>query len=304
MAEITSKNNELDRVLVMGASGWFGREALNLAKSRNAQVMAVGSSEREISFEGSKVHIQKYDLETIKKFAPKIVFDTAFITRERIAEIGFQNYVNLNLELIQKSIELATLSTVETYIGFSSGATKHLAGQKNFTLEDNPYAFLKNEFENRIIEIAHSANSKMAICRAWSVSGVFCQKPEIYAFSNMVRQAVQGEIFIKAGHPVYRRYSSVEDALLLSMEFAQKGSPTIFDTGGDLVEIEDLAKRIANVVNPRAKIYRSQNTGDEIDNYHSDGLEWKSMIYRSSITETTLDDQVRDYSLRLVKSHR
>lgn len=283
-----------NRLAVIGAAGWFGREALNLGIDEGMEVLALGSSSGKLDISKESVIVHKHDINLIESFCPTIVVDAAFITRERIANLGIRKYIELNRELIANSLQILELKSVDTYIGFSSGATKHLAGQQDFSLEQNPYAFLKREYEDQIKLTAERVDSKIGIARVWSVSGEFCTKPNSFAFSSFINQAKLGKIFISSGHQVFRRYAPVKQVLQVARLFASASAPRIFDTGGPLVEIGELAKEVVEIVNPEATIERSINESGVRDDYFADGTEWREMLAQLSIEETTIKAQVQN----------
>jgi nucleoside-diphosphate-sugar epimerase len=254
--------------------------------------LATGSKNQKIEIDGQSQAVHTQSLEIIAAFEPTVVIDTAFVTRERLPILGHKAYVETNQRIIDQSLDIAALPSVRKYIGFSSGATIHLAGHTSFSLEENPYAAQKRLYESKIAEIAGSLQCDVSVARVWAVTGSYCTKPDTFAFTNLIAQAKLGLIKIMANHLVYRRYCAVEDVLAIAMLPKQVGDISVFDTGGDLIELGELAKIVVEYVNPNAEIMRQVDTGLPPDNYHSDGNEWNDLVQFAGIGFDSLSNQI------------
>ena len=221
-----------------------------------------------------------------------MVIDTAFVTRERLPILGHKTYVETNQKLIDQSLTIAALPSLRKYIGFSSGATMHLAGHTSFSLEENPYAAQKRIYESKISEIAANHQSDISVARVWSVTGSYCTKPQTFAFTDLIAQAKLGLIEIKAKHLVYRRYCALEDVLAFAMLPSAPGGNPIFNTGGDLIELGELAKIVVDLVNPNAEIGRKIDQQLTPDDYHSDSKDWGQLVQSADLARDSISDQV------------
>jgi len=287
-----------DRVLVTGAGGWFGRTAVAMTRKSDLELLATGSKDEQIEIDGQSQALQAQDLEIIAAFKPTVVIDTAFVTRERLPALGHKTYTETNQKLIDQSLLIAALPSVRKYIGFSSGATKHLAGNTSFSLEENPYAAQKRIYESKISEIAANLQSDISVARVWSVTGSYCTKPQTFAFTDLIAQAKFGLIEIKAKHLVYRRYCALEDVLALAMVPKTPGSVSIFDTGGGLIELGELAKIVVELLNPNAEIRREVDPGLASDNYHSDGKGWDALLQSEDLALDPISNQIMRVAYR------
>jgi hypothetical protein len=72
---------------------------------------------------------------------------------------------------------------------------------------------------------------------------------------------------------------------------APGGNP-IFNTGGDLIELGELAKIVVDLVNPNAEIRRQIDPQLTPDNYHSDSKEWGELVQSAKVTNDSISDQV------------
>jgi nucleoside-diphosphate-sugar epimerase len=188
--ELWLKNLRSDeRVLVTGAGGWFGRTAIAMTRKSGLALLATGSKDQQIEIDGQGQSVQAQSLEIIAAFEPTVVIDTAFVTRERLPALGHKAYVETNQRIIDQSLDIAALPSVRKYIGFSSGATMHLAGHTSFSLQENPYAAQKRIYESRMSEIVGALDCDISVARVWSVTGSYCTKPATFAFTDLIAQA-------------------------------------------------------------------------------------------------------------------
>lgn len=277
-----------DRVLITGASGWFGRTASYLMSTLPAQTKFVASQNREINLHGFNYFVEKWDLSSAISFNPTVVIDTAFVTREQVNRIGLESYVQINRRLTSQLLSLASLDSVRKILTISSGAALN---PDNSSLIENPYGVLKKEAEEQLIEAREKIGQTATIARAWSVSGAFVRNPMNYAFSNMIIQAMNGKIEIFSPVTVYRRYCAVEE--LLAVSLAQDASKhSIIDSGGVLVEIGQLADEIVKLLNPSAEIIRKEFSNQESNYYMSDSRDWNFQSSLLGLSNLSLEEQI------------
>jgi nucleoside-diphosphate-sugar epimerase len=173
----------------------------------------------------------------------------------------------------------------------SSGAAVYPHDALDGPIQDNPYGYLKREAEHRLAEAAAKSGAMPVVLRAWSISGAHVQKPQGYALGSMIRDADAGAIRIMARRPVFRRYVLAEE--LLAVGIAEGGvGPATIDSGGELVEMAELAARIAAVVRPDAVISRDEVDTRDPDRYHSDGQDWERRCQRWDLASASLDRQI------------
>ena len=281
-----------DRVLVTGAAGWFGRTAIAMTGGASLELLATGSKDQKIEIDGQSQAVHTQTLEIILAFRPTVIIDSAFVTRERLPVLGHKAYIEANQRIIDESLAIAAMPSVRKDIGFSSGATKHLAGHSSFSIEENPYAAQKRMYESKISEITANLQSDISVARVWSVTGSYCTKPQTFAFTDLIAQAKLGLIEIKAKHLVFRRYCALEDVLAIAMLPTAPGSNPIFDTGGDLIELGELAKRVVNLVNPNAEIRRQIDPELPSDDYYSDSEDWDGLLQSADLAKDSISEQV------------
>ena len=280
-----------DRVLVTGASGWLGRTALDLLAPLGLPTLALASQARAIRVGDCEIGCRVWDDRGVAAFAPTVVLDCAFLTRDRVADMPLDEYVAANRILTERLVYATQLPSVRLALTVSSGAAVYPHDALDGPIEDNPYGYLKREAEHRLAEAAAESGAVPVVVRAWSISGAHVWKPQNYALGSMIRDAVSGAIRIMARRLVFRRYVLAEELLALGIAEGGVGPATI-DSGGELVEMAELAARIAAVVRPDAVISREDVDPRDPDRYHSDGQDWERRCQRWDLASASLDRQI------------
>jgi nucleoside-diphosphate-sugar epimerase len=279
-----------DRVLVLGAGGWFGRTALDLVSGTGARVHAIASSARMLHVGGIERPTAVWNEEDVRAFSPTIVIDCAFLTHDRVKDLPLETFVAINRGLIENLTYAARLPTTRTVITISSGAGVYQGDALASPLEANPYGYLKRESEERLREAVDGSAAAAVVARAWSVSGAYPRDPRAYALGDMIAQAQEGSIRINARSEVWRRYSTADELIALSLAVGSAGVTTI-DSGGPLVEMSDLAEAVRAAINPAASISRGPVAGTA-NRYHSDGTDWARACARHGLVTLPLADQI------------
>jgi nucleoside-diphosphate-sugar epimerase len=280
-----------DRVLVIGASGWLGRTALDLLAPLGLPTLPLASRARIIRVGEREIECRVWDEGELAAFAPTVVLDCAFLTRDRVTDMPLDEYLSANRSLTERLLYATRLSDVRLALTVSSGAAVHPRDALDGPIEDNPYGYLKREAEHRLAQAAAESGAVPVVVRAWSISGAHVQKPQNYALGSMIRAADSGAIRITARRLVFRRYVLAEELLALGIAEGSVGPATI-DSGGELVEMAELAARIAAVVRPDAVISRGEMDPRDPDRYHSDGQDWERRCQRWDLASAPLDRQI------------
>lgn len=283
--------NKKDKILVLGASGWFGQTLLNLLNllklqglDRNNQVLAIAGKT-------PGYHAWCYDL--VKKFAPTIVLNFAFLTANKIKHLGLEQYITINKELTNRFLQALDLPSVHLGLTVSSGAavTEHLG---EIDLATNPYGYLKKTEEQLALHRISNTKS-VIITRAYSVSGPYLNNPDLYAFSNMINQAISKKhIEIKSKNLVYRRYISIKDLLMVSIKNGLNGNSGIIEGGGNLIELLDLAQIIVNVIDKNITINRAEFFNNSPHVYASDNESWLKACNDILYEPDSIEQQIHD----------
>lgn len=280
-----------DRILITGASGWLGRTALDLVAPLGLPTLALASRPRMIRVAGRDIDCAVWEDRLVAEFAPTVIVDCAFLTRDRVSDMPLADYIAANRTLTERLLSATALPGVRLALTVSSGAAVYPTDALAGPIEANPYGYLKREAEESLRRVAGDCGAAVVVARAWSISGAHVQKPQGYALGSMILAASQGRIHVTAKGRVYRRYVLAEELLALGIAEGSVGSTTI-DTGGELVEMGELARRVAAVVRKDAVITRDECDGREPDRYHSDGFDWGQRCRAWDLASADLDHQI------------
>lgn len=282
------------RFLVTGASGWLGRTFVALASKVGHDLMLVGSHSRPISIDNHPFFVEKFDINSIKQFKPTVLIDFAFVTREQLDEMSDEDYEKVNYQLIDQALNIFALPTVRYGMFTSSGAAVYPRDALLGTYSDNPYGYLKRRTEDLALQASERLGKKSIVIRPWSLSGTMVMKDYEFAFSSFIRQSFGGLIEVKSPNPVFRRYVSAEDFVALSVAklFSSSNSLEIFDSGGELVSVVDLAHKIAERQTGKVSVVSRQISSETSDNYCSDNRQWAQECEAFGFVPENLIEQI------------
>ncbi len=285
------------KVAILGCSGWFGREALELCleSGNKVEVLGFASKATSMTVESHQLELTELSLGALMKFQPELIIDAAFLTREHARTVGLENYERINRKILDITIAAAQLPSVRKFIGFSSGVVVPEFENENLYDDGGLYAKLKRNYEYELERVSLNLDKEITVLRTFSVSGSFNNRPQLFAFSSLVLEALQGEMVIRSKSRVLRRYSDVGD--LIAMALGLKGHRyKVIESGGDLVEIGDLANKIRDLINPSATISRLNGTSQP-SLYASNGTSWERCLEVSGLRAKTLIQQIESTRL-------
>jgi nucleoside-diphosphate-sugar epimerase len=287
-----SSFSDLRRVAILGATGWVGRTALKLLRDSDSQVMLFASRSRTEELIGARQVVHEVNLSKLREFKPEVVLDAAFLTRDKLAEMSVENYIRANSSIINLSLDIQQLPSVRQFIGFSSGASLGVP-DLNSKKSDNedPYGSLKRHYEDALLSNSRLSD-KTKIARIWSVSGPLVTKPHLFAFSQFIRQALEGEVVIEAAHKVWRRYVDLEDFIRVAIA-ASLDSSRVLDSGGDLLELRELAEKVFWTLDLPVKISRDEEENSIPDEYYSSNHGWNQALVETGFVPKTIEEQIR-----------
>jgi nucleoside-diphosphate-sugar epimerase len=264
-----------------------------------ASLLAMASRSRGVNVAGREIHIQQFDYDSVCEFQPTLVVDCAFVTRERTVDFPISQYIEINRNLTQSMVKVIELPSVRAAISISSGAAVHPHDALEDSIGENPYGYLKREAENIFSAKATEIGIGWSIGRAWSVSGALITKPGAFAISDMILQARTGTVNISSTREVYRRYSSVEDFLALALAEATADGNSVLNSEGTLVEIQELAEMITQIVNPHAVILRPPLEAGIAHDYYSRSNDWPKLATQHGLDPANLFDQISTMNMNI-----
>jgi nucleoside-diphosphate-sugar epimerase len=279
-----------DRILITGATGWLGRSAVALIQNLNMPYLLTASQDQTLIVDGKASMVRRFSIVDALDFSPTVVLDFAFITRDRLVQTGHEEFLRTNRHLIDLSKKLLGINTVRKFVAFSSGAAVPFLDSSPPEMSVDPYGFLKAEYENEMKQTHDTLENKVVITRPYSLSGRFVRNRSSYALFNIIDQASQFKsVTLSSKAPVFRRYVDAEEFIALSLNVSP-GAPPL-ESGGDLVELGDLAELIISAIGSSARVQRGSPSG-EADNYHSDGKSMSQACSSIGFQPACLRDQI------------
>jgi nucleoside-diphosphate-sugar epimerase len=282
------------RVLILGASGWFGRTALALLGERATDCLLIASNTRVIEAGDFSYSVRAWDEGLVEEFEPTVVLDFAFLTKDSIPRLGIRDYEGQLDVLGQRLFRIAEMPSVERILTVSSGAARyHLEAPEN-----DPYGDKKRETEIHLRGLAQRG-LQVSVARAWSVSGGFVTKPHNYAFSDFVLNALAtGVIEVESRQKVYRRYCAVEDLLALTLAHNSTDAFYDLDSGGELVELGELATEVTScVAESQVRFVHPSRDDEGASRYHSTGDQWEHLVRTLRYPALSLERQIENIVL-------
>jgi nucleoside-diphosphate-sugar epimerase len=296
MSDFWSRNKDA-RLIITGASGWFGRTLVDQLIKAGVPFLCIGSHRRAEAFSGKQIEIFSYDDAEVLDFSPTAIVDFAFLTRDKRGVMSPQDYEETNRRLTDQALTLARIDSVKALVTTSSGASVH-------GVVDS-YSQLKREAEERFLDETVKLDKSWVNIRPWSVSGPFIRNINGYAFSRFVHDAVfLGKISIESPRMVFRRYVDVGDLVSVAMQLALSGNFTgTIDSGGELVELEQLAHRIFEVIQVEPRIEVSSNKRQSVDDYFTRSAQWEVVCRNLGYEALDLDSQIKGLAKSFMNNH-
>jgi nucleoside-diphosphate-sugar epimerase len=284
------------RILILGATGWFGRTALLMLDGfPDSSILPIASAQRQVDCGGRRFEIEEWSEQRVRAFKPTIILNFAFLTREKWELLGDAQYRQANRLLTERLLWAVQLPSVRLALTVSSGAALGDAA------DGNAYGEMKRAEEHQFEALAGGGRS-LVIARAWSVSGPLVQRPRDYLFSDLILQARTGTIRITSECEVWRRYTSVDDYLAVCIARGLSGWSGTVDSGGVPVEAAALAQIVSQCVGGGTVLRSSIDSLAPPNTYMSDNQSWAKATESLGFEPAGLVEQVELTALGLSAS--
>ena len=153
----------------------------------------------------------------------------------------------------------------------------------------NPYGYLKRNEELALTDAAKDANANIVIGRLWGAAGSEMPINRAYAVSDFIEQAFYDKkIHINSGGNVFRKYCDAGEFMEVLIKLALVGDSKTLDSGGDIVELEEVAKVIASKLGD-VSISRNDKTL-EVDDYYPRATDFESFSNSVGVSLSKVGD--------------
>jgi nucleoside-diphosphate-sugar epimerase len=287
----------MEKILISGASGWLGNSTVkyleNMYKIEELRdsLQVVSTSNKNLdSFPSIKTKTYEQVINDDSEFDGFI--HLASLTKDKSLILSKNDYIGEFLKITSNAVQLLQ-KTKKWFVFISSGA---IWEEPNQTLEKsidkNPYGFLKRLEENLFSEICKNSGIAYVCGRLWGGAGIELREPEKYAIGSLILNALNNEnLQINSGHKVYRRYVDTSLFMELCIKMAQKGITKTFDSGGEIVEIQEIAE-IINLKFPKLQIMRINKASQKDDEYFSRSKEFEELLKDFDLQHPTISELI------------
>jgi nucleoside-diphosphate-sugar epimerase len=269
------------KTIISGASGWLGKVLISELISGGHSpydLKLISSHSKTIDTNNFKLKSETFETAS-NLIDADIYFDFAFLTRDKIMEIGANKFVEINKEIIQKSVDLIASTNPRAIVLSSSGAIykKGLNDHKDL---NHLYSELKIYQEEKISEVCSKIGANLVICRIFNLSGNGMGNSGTYILSELIEKSLQNlDISIESSFKVYRRYCDISQLIRLLITLGELQKDLILDTGGELIEIRELAKLVIECLGSSSKLRFSEVLDDKSsDFYFSESNQYEQLL--------------------------
>jgi len=289
------------KILLTGASGWIGKSFLEVYESTfgseitQANICATSSNKKEIKLESGtiiKTLLLTDEINLNRKYSG--IVHLAALTRDKVKNYDNSDYIYKNMELLSFTLQ-ALERGIDWLICVSSGAVfKSNKIEFENNLNSNPYGFYKRLEEIIFLNLQTRHNFTFICPRLWGGTGKDMKNHQNYAFGGFIKDAIEkNEISIKSGHRVYRKYIDTRELMNLCLKMVQNKETKIFNSGGPLIEIGDLAKMISIELRG-VKVVRNSVIEEKDDHYYPTDSEIDELFHNYNLKYSSIEEQIKN----------
>ena len=252
--------------VVFGSTGWIGKNFINRLSSEDCEIFLYSHKKpKELIINNSTYESRPIQEALDLNLQNVVLIDLAFPTKEKIKNLGDEEYINQIIDLEKIKKDFLIKNEVSDVFLSSSGAIYK---------GDNLYAIHKKKQEEFYIKSSKQQNFSLFIGRIFASIGPYYNKEENYAFSSFMNSALNGDtIHIKSPSNVERSYIYIPNLIefvLDSILQTDENRTQIFDAVQINYEIRELAKIIAKTYNVKIKDNSKFSKNNEADIYVSE----------------------------------
>lgn len=290
------------RIVITGAGGWLGLATLDLLADALGghfvdRVQCFGATARTIILGGGR-SISQQPLEALSSLSrtPSSLLHFAFLTKDRAEGMAEAEYRAANVAIRDKVLAALSPIGVDRLFGASSGAAAK-ADDPQASAAMRLYGELKLLDEEAFAEWASGTPGRLAVIgRIFNVTGPYINKHEAYAIASFILDALAGRaIAVRATRRVVRANVAIRElmSLVFAMLAEDRGPVVRFDSGGDPLELGELATVVSHRLSGRG-VQRAAITDPVADIYHGDVAAYRALLKRHGIGSVALGDQIAE----------
>jgi nucleoside-diphosphate-sugar epimerase len=295
-------------VCITGATGWLGRSLLHANQDSLAQhhFDAFGRSEFEIHTDSGKpIQNQLFDLKKITSKHYDVFAPFAFATRDKSLQMSLQDYIDINKTLVIDAVNVIRAGKVGSVLNISSGVVAQKSESQRLDSSYSIYADLKRFQEDLFSSACNSVGIPFINCRVFSLSGQDMKEPSKYAIGNLLYQAIStGSIQLSSKGLVVRRYMDSRDLMMLLLEYVRRGESLSVESGGEKVDLINLARQILKLYGHSPNSITFANTNETQSNeYFSSENHFEKIAGESNYKLAGISDQITNVAKSLERLH-
>ncbi len=287
-------------VAVTGASGWLGAAALDLlyealGPAAPERVRAYASRERRWTVADGRAVTMRPLAALVDDPAPAAVLHFAYLTRERVEAEGPEAYVAANVAISATVLDAITAHRPRAVVYASSGAVYSSSGRPAADLVANPYGTLKRLDELAFSGVTGEVGATLAVPRIFNLAGPRMWKGTTFVLGDFIEAArAGGPVHVRSSAPVIRSFVGVDEVAALSLWAAATGRGGVFDTGGDPVELGDLATLVCRVFGlDESAVLRAAGPTTPEHRYVGVRSRWDALVSEAGLVTADLPALVR-----------
>lgn len=295
------------RIVITGATGWLGRATLDLLREClgddfDSRVHCFGSQRRTIDL-GDGHSVEQEPLAELASLpgGPTFVLHFAFLTKDRAEAMDEAEYRNAVRRIGCNVLGALDAIGAEGVFVASSGAAG-FAGDPAASPAMRLYGELKRDDERSFAEWAERTGKTSVIARVFNVTGPHMNKLGSYALACFILDALAGgPIRVKATNEVRRGYVAIREllSLALAMLLEGRGGAATFETGGEPLEMGEIAEAVAQELGG-CGVERPPCSEGRADIYLGDDGAYRQLLQRYGIEPVPFTQQVAETAQYLV----
>jgi len=295
-------------LVITGATGWVGRtaahelqrlltpenflERVRLFASRSGSILSTGYTGL------SPFSIPVFPLKGLTDLAASEslsgVLHTAFLTRDRVAQVGQHDYVATNRWITAQVASALTASPQARAVVISSGAAAVYDQELGTDLGSDPYGVLKWEEE----QLLSSLVPRSLVLRLYALSGRFIRDPSRFALGDFLLKALSRQpIRIDSTNPVLRSYGHAGNITAFAWRWVLNNNSNPFrnilaatSVTTDLLELAQEITRVYNL----PPVQSSVDPAAVPNRYIADSEPFLAALSQHGLVSMSIEDQLHD----------